>query len=88
MLMAFYNCFEIPFEIAFKAPVIETFSVQFFNRLTDVFFLLDILVSFRTTYFSMDTGDEIFNSKLVAKQYMKTSFTVDFISTVPIDTIV
>lgn len=71
LVLAFYNCFEIPFEIAFNPPVLHSFSIEFLNNMTDVFFCLDIIVSFRTTYFDLETGDEIFDGKLTAIDYMK-----------------
>lgn len=56
LAMAFYNCFEIPFEIAFAAEFIESTIVQLFNNTTDLCFFLDIVVSFRTTYYDLITG--------------------------------
>lgn len=87
LVMAFYNCFEIPFEIAFQADFIETPAVQFINNTTDFFFFLDIVVSFRTTYYDIISGDEVFSGKLTAIAYLKSRFLIDFISTVPVDTI-
>lgn len=44
-------------------------------------------MAFRTTFYSMDSGEEIYNSKKVAVRYIQSSFFVDFVSTVPVDTI-
>lgn len=87
LAMAFYNCFEIPFEIAFKADFIETPAVQLLNNTTDFFFFLDIVVAFRTTYYDSITGEEVYSGKLTALAYLKSRFFIDFASTVPIDTI-
>lgn len=87
LVLAFYNCFEIPFEIAYNPEFIQTPFIQTINNLTDLFFFLDILVSFRTTYADMETGDEVFSGKHAAIEYLKTRFIIDFVSTVPVDTI-
>ena len=50
-------------------------------------FLLDILIAFRTTYFDTHTGEEVFESKKTAIVYLKSRFLIDFVSTVPVDTI-
>lgn len=59
--------------------------MQFFNNLTDFFFFLDICVAFRTTFYSMDSGEEIYNSKKVAVRYIQSSFFVDLVSTMPVN---
>lgn len=50
----------------------------------DILFLVDIAINFRTTYASSD-GSEISNQRLITKNYLHGSFTVDFLSTVPFD---
>lgn len=44
ILLAIYNCFQIPFQIAFEPAFLEGKSVQMFNNVIDILFLLDILV--------------------------------------------
>lgn len=50
-------------------------------------FTLDILIAFRTTYFDIHSGEEVFSSKKTAIAYLKSRFFIDFVSTVPVDTI-
>lgn len=50
-------------------------------------FLLDIFIAFRTTYFDIHSGEEVFSGKKTAISYMKSRFFIDFVSTVPVDTI-
>ena len=63
------------------------------NSFIDFVFALDILVNFRTTYYDRESQDEVKDPKQLAKEYIKTcsftapSFTIDFLSTVPFDTI-
>jgi len=50
-------------------------------------FLTDIVVNFRTTYHDYETGDEIFNTTLTARMYLRGRFTIDLLSTIPFDNI-
>lgn len=47
-------------------------------------FLVDILLNFRTTFYLSSTGDEIFDTKLIAKNYLLGNFTIDIISCMPV----
>ena len=48
-------------------------------------FVLDIFIVFRTTILDDDSGEEIRDGKIIASKYIKSRFTVDFLSTVPFD---
>ena len=50
-------------------------------------FCIDIIIAFRTTHINVYNGMEIFDSKGMATYYLKTSFTIDFLSTVPFDSV-
>lgn len=50
-------------------------------------FLLDILIAFRTTYFDLHSGEEVISGKKTAMTYLKSRFFIDFVSTIPVDTI-
>ena len=52
--------------------------------IVDVAFLLDILICFRTTFMD-DTGKEVYDNKLIAMQYLKGSFIIDFVAGLPIE---
>ena len=47
--------------------------------------VLDIFIVFRTTILDDDSGEEIRDGKIIASKYLKSRFTVDFLSTVPFD---
>jgi hypothetical protein len=85
MIFATYNSFSIPIEIAFKPKISEHWAYFLFNSLIDLIFLMDIIVSFRTTYISPSTGDEISEPKQIAKQYLKSRFWLDLLATLPFD---
>lgn len=88
IVFAIYNCFSIPFEIAFEPPVMDSASFFVVNTLIDLLFLADIFVAFRTTFYDLETGDEEFNAKKTGEAYLKSRFTIDLVSTVPVDNIV
>ena len=48
-------------------------------------FALDIIISFRTTYVNPYTGDEVFDSFRIAKNYLFGRFLIDFLSTIPFE---
>jgi hypothetical protein len=49
--------------------------------------MVDILVNFRTSIADFITGDEIFDSKTIAKHYLKGQFFIDLIGAIPMDLI-
>ena len=57
------------------------------NSLIDFVFLLDIVINFRTTFYDIETGDEVYDAKRTGKMYLKNRFTVDLLSTIPFDNI-
>ena len=59
MVLATFNVFQIPFNVAFEPPFMDTWYFEIVNGLIDFLFLVDIFVSFRTTSIDPGTGDEI-----------------------------
>lgn len=55
------------------------------NSLIDLMFLIDIFVSFRTTFYHPITGDEITDLNIIRKNYFRGRFALDFLSTIPFD---
>jgi hypothetical protein len=48
-------------------------------------FLADIIVQFRTTFYDPETGDLCYDTNRIGRNYVKGRFTIDLLSTVPID---
>lgn len=48
MLLAFWNCISIPFDVAFEPDDNLTYII--FEYIIDVCFFVDIIVAFRTTF--------------------------------------
>lgn len=58
------------------------------DALIDFFYLLDVLISFRTTYMDLLTGMDVTDSYKIAKRYVSSGeFFVDFLSSIPWDTL-
>lgn len=57
---AIFNCFCIPVQLAYSPKFMESSSFLLINTIVDFFFILDIFVSFRTTYID-NRGLEVFD---------------------------
>jgi len=87
IILAVYNCFFIPFEVAYEPAWMEGAGFFVLNSVIDFCFLLDIIVNFRTTYYDPHTGDEVTNKRKIAIHYLRGRFWIDLFSTIPIDNI-
>jgi hypothetical protein len=58
-----------------------------FDVMTIVVFVVDIIIAFLSSFINVSTGDEIFDIKLIAINYIfyEGTFWVDFISSIPWD---
>ena len=70
IVLAVINTIYLPYIFAFDLP---EDTVNMFNYLTLVvnfFFLLDIIIIFRTTFINSTTGDEIWSPAMIAMNYI------------------
>jgi hypothetical protein len=86
IIVAIYNCFSIPLKIAFDPLILQTPPFETADNIIDILFVVDIVVAFRTTFYDMETGDEIFDPRKTGTAYIKDRFAIDLISTIPVDT--
>lgn len=85
IILAIYNSFSIPYVIAFKPPSLENNTLfDAINTMIDFIFMVDIGVMFCTTYLNK-FGDEVYNHKLIAKNYLRGKVWIDFLSSIPMD---
>ncbi|KAM9755032.1 potassium/sodium hyperpolarization-activated cyclic nucleotide-gated channel 3 [Menidia menidia] len=56
-----------------------------FNVVSDTFFLLDLVLNFRTGIVKEDNTEIILDPQQIKIKYLKTWFVVDFISSIPVD---
>ena len=86
MILAIYNCIWTPLTISFdwamKKEDVE--ALKTINYIILIIYSIDILVQFFTSYFLVQTGDEIRKPSKFAKRYMLSfEFLIDILSTFP-----
>ncbi|XP_057290465.1 potassium/sodium hyperpolarization-activated cyclic nucleotide-gated channel 1-like [Hydractinia symbiolongicarpus] len=89
MVMLILNMFFLPLDIAFFANNYD-FAWMVFHVTSDTLCLVDILLNFRTAYRVNNKELKHFelDHKKIAKHYLKTWFTLDLISSLPIHYII
>ncbi|KAJ4959068.1 hypothetical protein NE237_026179 [Protea cynaroides] len=63
--------------------------VTYFRTITDLFYLLHVLIKFRTAYTAptlrgFGRGELVMDSKKIAKRYLQTDFLIDFAAALPL----
>jgi CRP-like cAMP-binding protein len=81
-----YSVLMIPYRLSFGIEAKG--GAEYIDYTCDCLFLLDIFASFRTAYWhSYDSEVLVCVPSAIRNKYLKSWFTVDFLSTVPIDMI-
>lgn len=83
-LIVLFIAVSIPVRIAFDMESTTLFAI---DRVSDCFFLLDIVLNFFTSYID-DAGLEIVDAREIRLHYLRSSFVLDTVSTIPLDWIV
>lgn len=86
ILLAMYNSVTIPMAIFYDENGLSAISGQniaLLDALVDLTFLIDVIITFRTTYLDTSMGREETDTRKIAITYLKGSFLVDFASSVP-----
>lgn len=86
ILLALYNSLTIPVQIFYKTNAHSAFDgteVKFLDACVDLVFLLDIIIKFRTTFLDAKQSIEIREPHVIGIRYLKGTFFIDFISSVP-----
>lgn len=87
MILATYNTIVIPIAVSFEPEELDNSFFFWLDSAVDVMFFIDILINFRYAYIHPKTGEEVWNGRWVACNYLKTRFLIDFLATIPFDTI-
>ena len=89
MILAIYNSFITPFQFSFEYVqyLLTQQPLSTVESVIDIIYMVDIAVGFMTSYYESSTGDEVTKPKLIAKKYLTSDFTIDFLSTVPFEPI-
>ena len=86
IILAMYNSVTIPMQIFYgeNGPsIINSETIMLTDSLVDLIFLIDVIITFRTTYLDTALGREETNTHMIAKSYLRGSFAIDFASSVP-----
>lgn len=86
MLFALFNSFTVPVDMGFEPEFLKLPYVVIANYFIDFIFFVDILIAFRTVYIN-DRGEEVKDGRMIAMNYLKSTFIIDFLATVPFDNI-
>ncbi|CAG5132386.1 unnamed protein product, partial [Candidula unifasciata] len=85
LVLLIANLIILPVAISFFNDDLSMHWIVF-NCISDTVFFLDIVINFRTGIILNDFADEIIlDPKLIAKQYLKTWFFLDLLSSIPMD---
>mmetsp|Transcript_29838 Transcript_29838/g.35188 ORF Transcript_29838/g.35188 Transcript_29838/m.35188 type:complete len:811 (-) Transcript_29838:159-2591(-) len=76
-----YLTLGMPFRMCFQNTAVGSMAI--FEMLIDVIFMIDIAVNFRSAYNDPNTGETIYDSWKIAKQYIQTWFIIDVASGIP-----
>ena len=81
LVMAIFNSFAVPLEYVIT-DLENSNNYALVDLIINIFFLVDILIEFRSTYFDKN-GMEIKNPKQIAERYLKGMFIIDLLSSIP-----
>merc|ERR1719429_962696 len=85
LLLLVANLIILPVAISFFNDDLSTRWIAF-NCLSDTIFLIDIVVNFRTGIMQADNSEQvILDPKLIARDYLRTWFFLDLLSSIPLD---
>ncbi|XP_028411787.1 potassium/sodium hyperpolarization-activated cyclic nucleotide-gated channel 2-like [Dendronephthya gigantea] len=88
MLLLVVNMYALPVAITFFTDALPL-SWIILNILSDVFFMTDLIINFRTGIMVTDMSYKfILEPKKIAVRYLRTWFLVDLISSLPLDYII
>jgi CRP-like cAMP-binding protein len=87
MLLAIFNWFTVPLEVSFEPRFMKTVPFSIVNYIIDIGFMADLIINFRTTFIHSKTGNEVVSTKYIAIAYLKGRFWIDFLATIPFDSV-
>lgn len=85
IFLAAYQAVTIPISITYEPDEFESPALKVFSSLTDIVFLIDIMINFRTTFIDDETGEEVMDLLLISTSYLfSLRFVIDVLSTIPL----
>ena len=86
ILMAIYSVIFVSLELSFE-QMVENQIWKILCHITDLCFFIDILVIFRTAIFD-DQRHLVTDTGKIAIAYLRGSFSIDFLSSLPLDSMI
>ena len=86
IVLAMYNSVTIPMAIFYDEDglsLIKSETIAMIDALVDLTFLIDVILTFRTTFLDTDKGFDETDTHKIALHYLRGSFLIDFASSVP-----
>ena len=83
IILALYNAIFIPIELSFAPLRFSGIWYTIVDASVDFCFLLDIIITFRTTFIEFEQGKEITDEMEIAREYLTGRFAIDLVSTLP-----
>jgi CRP-like cAMP-binding protein len=85
VFLLLYVFITVPYRTCFMIPTPQLLTSWFWVELfVDVYFVVDIVMNFRTAFYDGRTGELIINDGDIARNYLSTWFAIDFVSCLPI----
>lgn len=81
LFLAVITSFTVGFELVINS-LERNYTYKIFTYVADVLFFFDMIVQFRTTYFSNE-GEEVREWKKIGVRYLKGMFFIDVVATIP-----
>jgi CRP-like cAMP-binding protein len=85
MLLLGWISIVTPFVISMD--VHPSAEVMVFDRFIDCYFIIDLLLNFRTAYINSASGEPVWDPRMIARQYLKSWFPIDLVASIPFDVI-
>ncbi|KAL8535985.1 hypothetical protein ACS0TY_011575 [Phlomoides rotata] len=87
VLLVAYSAWVCPYEISFLDSSNPSIPLYVADNIVDLFFAVDIVLTFFVAYIDSTTQLLVLDSKMIAKRYLSTWFIMDVASTIPFETI-
>ena len=86
VILSIYQVISIPIAIAFDPDIFNAPTFRTIDSLSDLAFVFDIVLNFRTSYIDPISGEEILNPLIIASKYLSSiQFYIDVLSSVPLN---
>ncbi len=87
LILVVYNAVMLPFDLMFSEEAKGGGFTFWFETLIDFIFMADLIITFRVGFIDDDSGKVVVTRKRISRRYLKGTFCIDFISSLPFDII-